>query len=376
MKAVRDKGYVMTPESVLFVDDEELVLSSYQRVFRKQFQFDVALSGQQAIDAIHSQGPYAVVVSDMRMPGMNGIELLRRVKEISPQTVRLMLTGNSDVQTAIAAVNEGHVFRFLTKPCSSETLAVAISDGLAQYRLVHAEKELLEDTLHGSVRLLTEVLALVNPVGFNQSSRVAKYVKSVVRQMKIADAWQVEVAALLSNLGCVVLPKETTRRSDQAQAAQRLLCNIPRLDKVAAIVGRLGAEPVPMTDDPVGLGTEIIRTCTDFDFFMSPEVTSEAAIQRLRDSPDKHYAASIVDALAVVAHELFEYEPQLVRTDDLNDHMVLNEDLLTISGTLLVTKGSPITQSLLLRLRNFRDRRLLPNEVRVLVSAPCLTRAK
>ncbi len=167
----------MTPEPILFVDDEELVLASYQRVLRKQFAFDVASSGQQAIDIVGSHEPYAVVVSDMRMPGMNGIELLRRVKAISPQTIRLMLTGNSDVQTAIDAVNEGSVFRFLTKPCSPEALATAISDGLIQYRLIRAEKELLENTLHGSIRLLTEVLGLVNPAAFNQSSRIAKYVK-------------------------------------------------------------------------------------------------------------------------------------------------------------------------------------------------------
>src|SRR5262249_6599331 len=153
-------------DAILLVDDEEMVLSSYQRVLRKQFRFDTASGGQQALDKLVGDGPYAVLVSDMRMPGMTGLELLRRVKVISPRTIRIMLTGNSDVRTAIDAVNEGCVFRFLTKPCDADVLAAAIKDGLRDYHLLETEKQLLEQTLQGSIRVLTEVLSLINPDAF------------------------------------------------------------------------------------------------------------------------------------------------------------------------------------------------------------------
>ena len=74
-------------------------------------------------------GPFAVVVADMRMPGMDGVEFLQHVKEMSPDTVRIMLTGNADMQTAIDAVNKGNIFRFLTKPCPYETMTVAVNAG-------------------------------------------------------------------------------------------------------------------------------------------------------------------------------------------------------------------------------------------------------
>ena len=103
---------------ILCVDDDSNILLGYQRALRKQFQIEVALGGEEGLAAVRNQGPYAVIVADMRMPGMDGVELLAKVREIAPDTVRMMLTGNADQQTALEAVNQGHIFRFMTKPCA------------------------------------------------------------------------------------------------------------------------------------------------------------------------------------------------------------------------------------------------------------------
>jgi len=105
---------------ILCVDDEPNVLKAYKRGLRSNFAIDIATSGGEALQFIESRGPYAVIVSDMRMPQMNGIELLNTVKQCAPDTVRIMLTGNADQQTAIDAVNPGEIFRFLNKPCQPE----------------------------------------------------------------------------------------------------------------------------------------------------------------------------------------------------------------------------------------------------------------
>jgi response regulator RpfG family c-di-GMP phosphodiesterase len=365
----------VTSEAILFVDDEELLLSSYQRVLRKQFQFDVAKSGQEALDKFRSTS-YAVIVSDMRMPGMNGVELLKQIRSTSPETVRLMLTGNSDIQTAIEAVNEGCVFRFLTKPCSPDSLANAINDGLQQYRLIRSEKDLLEQTLHGSIRVLTEVLSIVNPTAFNQSLRAAEYVKAVVRQLKLSNEWQYEVAAMLSNIGRIVLPKEsleTPRFAAHVPFAQNLLSKIPRLESIAAMIGGLAVEPgqrrtsAKGTDDAVHFGTEILRTCHDFQRLLLEDMSPKAALKILRETSGGHYLPAIIDALAAVSNELFQYEPTCRKMADLNEQMILDQDLRTVHGTVLVTRGTPITHSLLLRLHSFRERKLLPAEVHVLI---------
>ena len=119
-------------EKILFVDDEENILSAIKRQLRKQFDLEFTLSGQKGLDIIKQKGPFAAVVSDMRMPVMDGIKFLSNVREISPDTVRIMLTGNADTQTAVDAVNEGNIFRFLVKPCSSETLSKSLNAGIKQ----------------------------------------------------------------------------------------------------------------------------------------------------------------------------------------------------------------------------------------------------
>ncbi|HKF01219.1 MAG TPA: response regulator [Candidatus Sulfotelmatobacter sp.] len=157
------------PELILLVDDDRQILDGYRRSLRGEFLMDTVLSGQEALNLIESKGPYAVVISDMRMPGMDGIEFLRRVKSTAPDTVRIMLTGNADTETAIEAINEGSIFRFLIKPCSKEIIARTITAALVQHRLITAEKQLLEQTLSGCLQVLSEVLSLVNPAAFSRA---------------------------------------------------------------------------------------------------------------------------------------------------------------------------------------------------------------
>jgi FixJ family two-component response regulator len=129
-------------DKVLFVDDEKDVLSGYQRLLHKDFAVTTAQSGQLGLTALKELGPYAVVISDMRMPGMSGAEFLSQVRQKAPETVRMLLTGHADLDSAIEAVNEGNIFRYLTKPCEKDALVRAIKTGMAQYRSATVEREL------------------------------------------------------------------------------------------------------------------------------------------------------------------------------------------------------------------------------------------
>ncbi len=134
----KNEGEPAVEERILFVDDEQNVLDGYKRLLHDQFRIEVVPGGGQALAAIHLFGPYAIVISDMHMPGMNGAEFLGQVRQLAPNTVRMLLTGFKDINLAIEAVNEGRIFRYLTKPCEKKELVNAIELGLLQY---HANVE-------------------------------------------------------------------------------------------------------------------------------------------------------------------------------------------------------------------------------------------
>src|SRR5210317_392617 len=127
-------------DKILLVDDEPKVLAAIKRQLRKEFRFETALSGEEALKIIDEKGPFAVVVSDYKMPGMNGIDFLCKVKTVDPDTVRMMLTGSADMSTAIQAVNEGSIFQFHPKPCPADTLGKAIQSGIEAYRKTTAHQ--------------------------------------------------------------------------------------------------------------------------------------------------------------------------------------------------------------------------------------------
>ena len=153
----------------------------------------------------------------MRMPGMNGAEFLRHVRERSPETVRLLLTGFAELETVVTAVNEGYIYRFLSKPCTGRVLHDAIVDAVTQHRLITAERVLLEQTLRGCIKAVSEVLALAAPAAFGRATRICQIAMLIGRQVGYRDLWLIEVASTLSQLACITLPQNTALKIYNAQ---------------------------------------------------------------------------------------------------------------------------------------------------------------
>src|ERR1700760_2995799 len=198
----------MMTKKILFVDDEPAVLEGYKRILYPEFQVDIVDGAAGAFAAIEENGPYSVVISDMRMPVMNGAEFLSKMRQTKPDTVRILLTGYTDIGPAIEAINQGNIFRFLTKPCEPAVLTTAIADGIKQYQLITGERELLEKTLMGSIKVLTDVLAASSPEAFGRSMRIAHYVRHISKKLSLPSPWCVEAAATLSQLGCITLESD------------------------------------------------------------------------------------------------------------------------------------------------------------------------
>ncbi len=139
---------------ILCVDDEPHVLEGLAAILRRRFNVSTALGGEAALALAEREDPFVVVLSDARMPGIDGATLLKRFRQQSPDTVRLLLTGSTELHSAVSVVNEGQIFRFLTKPCPAEHLVLAIDDAVEHHRLVtDARAKLLHEIEDVSHRL-------------------------------------------------------------------------------------------------------------------------------------------------------------------------------------------------------------------------------
>ena len=304
-------------EKILCVDDNPNILAAYKRQLRKQFDIESAQSGVQGLEVLDNKGPFAVVVSDMRMPGMNGIQFLAKVKERSPNSVRMILSGYMDLQTGIDAVNEENIFRFLVKPCPPEKFAKALNAGIRQYQLITAEqellveRELLKDTFTGSVKVLTEILSMANPTAFSRASRITSYVKHITAELQLPNLWQFELAAKFSQIGCVALPDDTLNKiytglllsydeqemfTSHPLIGYKLLADIPRLEAIARMIrGQqksigvyIDCEEDLTEEDIIGLGSQILRVSLDFDQMVVSGLSHKDALSEMYRQEDEY----------------------------------------------------------------------------------------
>src|SRR6202034_2679408 len=206
-----------------------------------------------------------------RMPGMDGATLLKHVKQLYPETTRILLTGEPGRDAAISAVNEGQIFRFLTKPCPPDQLRSAIEAGVAHHRLLIAEKVLLQETLIGCIKALVDILAITNPVAFGRSTRLRRLSAELAAALEIKGFWQLEAAAMLSQIGFISLPielvdklyygqrltpEEKTVAEGVPQVAQNLLGRIPRMEPVLEILSAI-SKGAALTDATLNQGASI-----------------------------------------------------------------------------------------------------------------------
>jgi response regulator RpfG family c-di-GMP phosphodiesterase len=363
-------------ERVLFVDDEQNVLDAIQRTLRKHVEIQTATSGAAGLRVLQAGGPFALVVSDMRMPSMSGPQFLARVREQEPETVRMILSGQADLQATIEAVNEGHIYRFLSKPCPPDQLLAAVTDGLNQHRLITAEKVLLEQTLSGSVKMLIEILGMVSPAASSRASRLQRYAIALSSALLLPDQWQWGLAAFVSQIGCVALPKEILSKVEASQGltdeekrlyeshpevAGKLLAAIPRLEDVAAIVtAQFGSVSFAGKPDDVrqwdirSTGQLLLRTSLEFDRLIARGTRPEIAAETLRGST-LVLPQSVIKALHSLPAANREFIVREVRLKDLALGMILDEDLVSPKGIRLVPSGHEVTRTLIVRLTSIAD---------------------
>ena len=356
-------------KTILCVDDEQMILDSLSLTLGREYKVITASSGAQGLQELKNHPEIGVVLSDMRMPEMNGAEFLQRAFALSPNSTRMLLTGETDLNSAVKAVNEGKIFRFLKKPCPPPELLSAVLSAFEQHRLLTAEKELLEQTLLGSITMITEILGLISPSVFGRTSRIRNMVSAVAEKLELPDRWQVEVAASLSQLGLITLPHDTVegicmgRESSMQEARQveqlpkiavDLIQHIPRLEGVREILqmSQKGcAQTVGLHSSD--LSAQILKAACFYEKYTAAGSTPDEALARLSNLKAE-IDAKIFEAMSSLAsQEGAAGSEQVLPASSLRVNMIILEDIVLPNGSLFAPRGYHVTESLVHRIQNF-----------------------
>lgn len=344
---------------VLLVDDEASLLQSLRRNLRGKYDLTLAEGGQAGLEQLKNDGPFAIVVSDMQMPEVNGVTLLSQARAIAPDTVRIMLTGNVDQQTAVEAVNQGAVFRFVNKPCPAENLATVLDEGLRQYSLVNAEKQLLSQTLTGAVAMVTELLSMANPIAFGRAGRLRSLAKRFATHLGWDEIWQYEIAAMLSQVGCIGHSTSHSEAAEmaslrhQAELSASLVGRIPRLERVAAMIGWQHAASIPQEVDPIIIaGAQLLTILGDFDRLSQGRSASQV-VRAMESQAGRTYDLELLTQFSEMILDAMEI--RAVQVHELVPNMILNDNVLNLRGDVLISQGHELTESLIQRLHNFNN---------------------
>ncbi|MDO9140888.1 MAG: response regulator [Methylobacter sp.] len=233
-------------QKILFVDDEILVLEGIKRQLRRQFDISVAEGGEAALALLAESEPFAVVVSDYNMPGMDGIAFLNAVYQRYPHTTLIMLTGRAELDLAVNALHNAHISRFLNKPCAKEILQETLIDGIEQYRLRRSEQLLQQQLQHANQQL--------NQLNNELESRV----EQKTRALKLQYAYVASMAQMLNSQAIVTAFVSAASKLTQLDDMTLWLC--PQLDGQFSCHYPNNAEPIDVLMPTAAMLSALDRT--------------------------------------------------------------------------------------------------------------------
>lgn len=391
--------------TLLFVDDEPTTLDLLSYLFTHEGYIVLTAHSAEAALKVMSANTVSLVIADQRLPGMSGVELLKVVRQNWPDAFRIILTASGDMQTAIDSINQGHVFRYMSKPWDNQELRAAVRDGVQRYELllrnrqlgmrivrqtsqlrtlneslelkvaertaeIDAKRHELENTLVEVVKTLSGILEMrgVGPKG--HALHVSQGCESVIEKMHLPDEERrnVSMAALLHDLGKVALPDELVRKESYAfnrnEAAlfrehpmlgQSILSGIRCLEDVGRIIRHQSewyngsGYPDGLAGESIPIGSRILAVVAFYE--------ERHDLPGLEQVKGRRFDPRVVDAFVTCLNEQAADARRAVlrpiMPHELMEGMVLVNDVYTGRGLLLVTGGKAVDKPTLEKIRNF-----------------------
>ena len=314
---------------LLIVDDEPANLRALERLLGNRYDVITAASGAEALEMLAAHD-VALILSDQRMPGMTGIEFLKKAAELRSNTVRIVLTGYTDVDTLVESINSGVVYRYVTKPWSNNDLEQTILRGIeyyktlkTQYRLEQENQRMqhrMKSTVSGFVKLALELLELRGPKTGAHVRRTANYAAAMGRAMHMPerDIEQLFLAAMLHEVAHIRIPghllsRTTPLRDGEARLMQdhfkrgvKLLADVPDLEEISATINFQHdhydgyGSPNRIAGDQIPLHSRIIAIVDAYDEMREPNTMTngfshDEALRVLNAAAGRKYDPALVE---------------------------------------------------------------------------------
>lgn len=336
---------------VLIVDDEPANLRLLERLFSREYQCLTASNGTDAIRLLE-QHDVAIIITDQRMPQMTGIELLKQTAPLRPHMVRILLTGYTDVEALVEAINSGLVYMYFTKPWNNEDLRLKVSRALEHYennkkthsllltnqRLIHRLNQIKNSVSHG----LADMVRSRDTQTYDHAVRVRNCALAIADKMKLSasDQDDVATAALLHDLGQLGVTGSrcsfhlmSQEMCNQAEAQLRLLSSVSELSPVADIVTLINenfdgtGHPNGLRNEQIPIGARIVRVADEYDSILRPHhsnaaMTHDEAMRFLSQRSQKQFDPVVIEVLQELGPDVivggsegqFTYEESECRT--------------------------------------------------------------
>ncbi|MBM2815768.1 MAG: response regulator receiver protein [Ignavibacteria bacterium] len=404
---------------IICVDDEKIVLDSLKKelngAFKDMLSVEVAESAAEALEVLEElkadDVEVPIIISDWLMPEMKGDELLIRIHGTMPKTRKIMLTGQATTDGVGNAVNKAKLYRFIAKPWAAEDLDLTVTEAFKSYykekqidnqekqlkelnasleakvadrtkqlqESIDGTQELLNKTLKGSINMLINILSKSEPLIFEKGIRMRNLAKKILVNTDITNVWEIEIACLLSQIGCIDLPKSMIERYNRGEPlsqqelnmlklhpkkAYEYLIQIPHLENVSnSISFHLDDQN---TSDTI---TSILRIVSKYDLLKESGNSDKDIFTYFEKNElfyEKRYVKALIATTIVTSGYTGLTSSKLnIPLKNLKIGQVLAEDIKDNNGRAIFLKDEEITQNILVQLIQISKKNTIPESVYV-----------
>ncbi len=374
---------------ILIIDDNEENRMILEVICKSLgFKPQLAINGKNALTILEKYTP-TLVLCDLIMPELNGFEFLKKFKANPKwkQIPIIMVSSVDETESILKCLQQG-ADDYITKPFEPDILKARVDNLLSKYLYMKMEKELLDKTFSGSLKVLSDILSTLSPFLFGKSTRTRRIAKQIAEEINYPNLWEIEVSAMFYLIGCITLPPETITKLIEGRTlialekimyenhpyiGYKLLNNIPRLENVSHIVffqnkmrmSNQIPEEIQNKVEEVPLGAKILHLAIEYEYISSKTTLNADIISYLRKIETNVELLSAIEKIVVIDSGK---ELKKLNLSELQSGMIFASDIITVNNNKVANRWMEVTSTLLDVMKLIHSKVAIQEPIEVFVS--------